>query len=147
MGCVGLGFGGSLGGGVRSIWVCGYGFRGYNLCWYPMTWEEEEEELNWFFFFFGIKVDLGRRRTRTQLSFFFFFFRICLWLLVCLFVCFVLFFVFFFVSKSICYQSLFAACCGCRCKHKSSFKQLTSKSSPRGKNATLDVIRLKKSSL
>ena len=51
MGCVGLGFGGSLGGGVRSIWVCGYGFRGYNLCWYPMTWEEEEEELNWFFFF------------------------------------------------------------------------------------------------
>ena len=48
---MGLGFGGSLGGGVRSIWVCGYGFRGYNLCWYPMTWEEEEEELNWFFFF------------------------------------------------------------------------------------------------
>ena len=25
MGCVGLGFGGSLGGGVRSVWVCGYG--------------------------------------------------------------------------------------------------------------------------
>ena len=26
VGCVGLGFGGSLGGRVRSIWVCGYGF-------------------------------------------------------------------------------------------------------------------------
>jgi len=26
--CVGLGFGGSLGGGVRSVWVCGYGFGG-----------------------------------------------------------------------------------------------------------------------
>ena len=26
VGCVGLGFGGSLRGGVRSVWVCGYGF-------------------------------------------------------------------------------------------------------------------------
>ena len=119
MGCVGLGFGGSLGGGLRSIWVCGYGFRGYNLRWYPMTWEEEEEELSWFFFFFfGIKIDLGRRRTRTQLSFFFFFFSY-LFMASGLFVC---LFCFFFVSKSICYQSLYVACCGCRCKHKSSFK-------------------------
>ena len=28
VGCVGLGFGGSLGGEVRSVWVCGYGFGG-----------------------------------------------------------------------------------------------------------------------
>ena len=26
VGCMGLGFGGSLGGGVQSVWVCGYGF-------------------------------------------------------------------------------------------------------------------------
>ena len=26
VGCVGLGFGGSLVGGVQSVWVCGYGF-------------------------------------------------------------------------------------------------------------------------
>ena len=102
MGCVGLGFGGSLGGGVRSIWVCGYGFRGYNLCWYPMTWEEEEEELSWFFFFW-YQNRLGKKKNKNSAKFFFFFFFVYVYgfWFVCLFVLFC--FLFFFS-----YQSLFA---------------------------------------
>ena len=107
MGCVGLGFGGSLGGGVRSIWVCGYGFRGYNLCWYPMTWEEEEEELNWFFFFW-YQSRLGKKKNKNSAKFFFFFFSYMFMasgLFVCLF-CFVFCFFFrikvYLLSKSVC---------------------------------------------
>ena len=76
---MGLGFGGSLGGRVRSVWFCGYGFRGYNLRWYPMTWEEEEEELSWFFFFFfRIKVFLQSKFVCGL----FFRIKVCLWLVV-----------------------------------------------------------------